>query len=69
MDSNIMNKEFEYTKEEISEMKRRILICEKPYSEQDVKNIAYDGDFDIDRMNAYMAVKTLTRLGIPLPQK
>lgn len=69
MDSNIMNKEPEYSKKEIEEMQRLIIECDHPYTEQDVLNCDYDGKCDVDRMGAYMAIKTLTRLGIPIPEK
>lgn len=69
MDSNIMNEEYDYSEEEIEEMKRLIKECDEPYTEQDVLKCEYDGECDVDRMGAYMAIKTLTRLGISMPEK
>lgn len=69
MDSSIMNEEYDYSEEEIEEMKRLIKECDEPYTKHDVLNCEFDGKCDADRMGAYMAIKTLTRLGIPIPEK
>lgn len=65
MESNIIKPKW-LDEQTIEELRNDIAICPNPYTEEDVDNIELDGSFDAQRLNAYEAINTLNRYGIPL---
>lgn len=50
----------------VEELRHDIAICPNPYTDSEVANLEFDGNVDMKRDNAYMAIKTLNKYGIPL---
>lgn len=49
------------TKEKIKELKQDLLICDNPYTDEDVVNLSYDGSYDAKRYNANLAKRILSK--------
>lgn len=67
MDTSIMKKE-PLTDEEIYILRKSISECDNPYTEDEVKRLAYGGDWDLDRYFAYQSRKILEENGIPVEE-
>ena len=65
MDSSIKRPDW-LTDDVIEEMRHDIQICPEPYTQKDILNWEYDGEYDQTRLNAYNAIRTLKKYGIPL---
>ena len=67
-DASNINRPDWLTDEAIKELRHDIAICPNPYTEEDIANWVFDGANDFKRDNAYMAIKTLKKYGIPLKE-
>ena len=65
MTSNISRPKW-LTDEVVEELRHDIEICPNPYTKKEVQELKLDGTVDMKRSNAYMAIKTLNKYGIPL---
>ena len=49
----------------IEGLKRDIATCPNPYTDADIENMVFDGDYDLKRKNAHTALEILTKYNIP----
>ena len=68
MTSNISRPKW-LTNEVIDDLRHDIEICPNPYTKKEIQELKLDGTVDMKRHNAYSAIKTLTKYGIPLIQR
>ncbi len=53
------------TDKRIERLRQYIIACPNPYIENDPEINTLDGDLDMERYNAYYAIKILTKYEIP----
>lgn len=51
------------TDDKIKEFKQELKECPNPYTEEELSELEYDGDVDIERHNAYVAREILEHFG------
>ena len=56
------------TEDVIKELRHDIETCPDPYTDEEIATLEFDGKIDMKRDNAYMAIKTLNKYGIPLTE-
>ena len=68
MESNILKPDW-LTDEVIENLRNDIVNCPDPYTKEDIEKWGLDEAFDVERLNAYEAIDTLTHYGIPLKKE
>lgn len=68
MESNTVRPDW-LTDEVIEEMRHNIQTCSNPYTQEDISNWEYDGEYNQHKLNAYDAIRILNKYGIPLTKE